>query len=225
MVEDEPNSLFCVLIDEVESLAASRVSSGGAEPSDAVRAVNSLLTSMDRLKVYRNVMILTTTNITGSVDGAFVDRVDMKQFIGLPCLEARFEILRSCLEELMRVGIVVRRCNSNDDAGDAGGVGGRKIGESNGYSLQRFRQVVGALSREGQRSGDGGGNCVEFFPEAMLLDSAEMADGLSGRTLRKLPFQSHAFFVRSSNPASLEEFLGALKDGIKREQGSRNALN
>lgn len=107
MAEDEPDKLVCVLIDEIESLASSRsdISSSG-EPTDAIRAVNSLLTSLDRLKNLPNVLVLATTNITATVDSAFLDRADMKVFIGPPCLEARYEILRSCTQELQRVGIV-----------------------------------------------------------------------------------------------------------------------
>lgn len=39
---------------------------GGSEPSDAVRAVNALLTQLDKLKRFPNVLILTTSNITGT---------------------------------------------------------------------------------------------------------------------------------------------------------------
>jgi ATPase family associated with various cellular activities (AAA) len=87
MVQDNPKSLVCVLVDEVESLAGSRNALGGAgEPSDAMRAVNALLTSLDRLRSFPNVLVLTTTNLTSSVDIAFVDRADLKQYIGLPIL-------------------------------------------------------------------------------------------------------------------------------------------
>lgn len=107
MVQDEPDCLVCVLIDEIESLAGKRGGLGiGADPSDALRAVNSLLTSLDRLRIYPNVLILTTTNLNGVIDEAFLDRADLKVFIGPPCLEARYEILRSCLHELMRSGLV-----------------------------------------------------------------------------------------------------------------------
>jgi hypothetical protein len=37
---------------------------GGGEPSDAVRAVNALLTQLDLLRRKPNVMVLTTSNIT-----------------------------------------------------------------------------------------------------------------------------------------------------------------
>lgn len=107
LVEDS-ESLVCVLIDEVESLTAARKSAlAGSEPSDAVRVVNALLTQLDALRSRENVLILTTSNITDAIDIAFVDRADIKQFIGLPSHKARYEILRSCVFELMRVGIVV----------------------------------------------------------------------------------------------------------------------
>ena len=78
---DDPNAFVCVLIDEVESLAAARKRTG-SEPSDAIRVVNAVLTQLDAMKHYPNLLILTTSNITGSIDLAFVDRADIKQFIG-----------------------------------------------------------------------------------------------------------------------------------------------
>lgn len=38
---------------------------GGSEPTDAIRAVNAILTQLDALKRHPNVMVLTTSNITG----------------------------------------------------------------------------------------------------------------------------------------------------------------
>lgn len=52
---------------------------------------------------YPNVMILTTSNVTGAIDLAFVDRADIKQYIGLPLPKAIFKIYHSCINELMRV--------------------------------------------------------------------------------------------------------------------------
>ncbi|XP_039133105.1 pachytene checkpoint protein 2 homolog [Dioscorea cayenensis subsp. rotundata] len=106
MVEEE-NDLVFVLIDEVESLAAARQAAlSGSEPSDSIRVVNALLTQMDRLKSWPNVIILTTSNITAAIDIAFVDRADIKAYVGPPTLQARYEILRSCLQELLRAGIL-----------------------------------------------------------------------------------------------------------------------
>ena len=122
LVED-PDCLVVVLIDEVESLARARQSAGSSnEPSDSIRVVNALLTQIDQIKRYffikycffknlawyfffrfPNVLILSTSNISGTIDLAFVDRADIKQYIGLPTPRAIYAIYHSCLTELVRV--------------------------------------------------------------------------------------------------------------------------
>lgn len=52
---------------------------------------------------HSNVVILTTSNITERIDVAFVDRADIRQYIGPPSAAAVFKIYLSCLEELMKV--------------------------------------------------------------------------------------------------------------------------
>lgn len=130
--------------DEVESLTAARAGAmSGKEPSDALRVcllsspsffaragcsltpclfarlahaqvVNALLTQLDKLKHRKNVLVMTTSNLSAAIgaspafflalpapstrsaaneqscattDGAFIDRADIKQYIGLcvPC--------------------------------------------------------------------------------------------------------------------------------------------
>ena len=93
---DDPEAFVCILIDEVgkllrvlvtlqregttwhvqvESLTSARKSAmSGSEPSDAIRVVNALLTQIDYIKRFPNVLILTTSNVTGAIDLAFVDR-------------------------------------------------------------------------------------------------------------------------------------------------------
>lgn len=75
----------------------------GNEPSDSIRVVNAVLTEIDQIRRYSNVLILTTSNMTGAIDLAFVDRADIKQYIGLPNSHAIYQIYYSCLQELMRV--------------------------------------------------------------------------------------------------------------------------
>ncbi|NXT60478.1 PCH2 protein, partial [Chaetops frenatus] len=100
---DDRDALVFVLIDEVESLTAARSAfKAGTEPSDAIRVVNAVLTQIDQIKRYPNVIILTTSNITEKIDMAFVDRADIKQYIGPPSTAAIFRIYLSCLEELMK---------------------------------------------------------------------------------------------------------------------------
>ena len=107
---EDSSTLVFVLVDEVESLTSSRamsVSSG--EPGDALRVVNAVLTGLDRLRRRPNVLVLTTTNlldVSGAVDGAFLDRADVKLYVGPPTERAVYGVLRSCLVELSRVGVL-----------------------------------------------------------------------------------------------------------------------
>lgn len=101
------DTLVFVLIDEVESLAHNRTAAiSGNEPSDAIRVVNALLTQIDIMKRYPNVFILTTSNISGVIDLAFVDRADFKYYLGFPSKTCISNIFLSCLEELRRVSIL-----------------------------------------------------------------------------------------------------------------------
>ncbi|XP_012256523.1 pachytene checkpoint protein 2 homolog isoform X2 [Athalia rosae] len=101
------DALVCILIDEVESLAHARKSStSGTEPSDSIRVVNALLTQLDQIKRYPNVLILTTSNVTEAIDLAFVDRADIKQFIGHPSEIAIYKIYHSCIKELIKARII-----------------------------------------------------------------------------------------------------------------------
>uniref|UniRef100_A0A8C4F4U9 Pachytene checkpoint protein 2 homolog n=1 Tax=Dicentrarchus labrax TaxID=13489 RepID=A0A8C4F4U9_DICLA len=107
---DDKDALVFVLIDEVESLTAARnACQAGTEPSDAIRVVNSVLTQLDQIKRHSNVVILTTSNMTEKIDLAFVDRADIKQYIGPPSEEGIYNIYLSCLEELMRCQIIYPR--------------------------------------------------------------------------------------------------------------------
>ncbi|XP_047217749.1 pachytene checkpoint protein 2 homolog [Girardinichthys multiradiatus] len=107
---DDKDALVFVLIDEVESLTAARnACQAGTEPSDAIRVVNSVLTQLDQIKRHPNVVILTTSNVTDKIDLAFVDRADIKQYIGPPSVKGIYNIYLSCLEELMKCQIIYPR--------------------------------------------------------------------------------------------------------------------
>ncbi|XP_073486775.1 pachytene checkpoint protein 2 homolog isoform X3 [Aquarana catesbeiana] len=110
LVEINSHSLFSKWFSEVESLTAARnASRAGTEPSDAIRVVNAVLTQIDHIKRYPNVVILTTSNITEKIDMAFVDRADIKQYIGPPSKAGIFNIYVSCIEELMKCQIIYPR--------------------------------------------------------------------------------------------------------------------
>lgn len=50
--------------------------------------------------------------INKTIDSAFVDRADIVQFIDLPTKEAMYEILRTCLCEIITKGIVAAVASS-----------------------------------------------------------------------------------------------------------------
>eukprot|EP01060_Flectonema_neradi_P022595 TRINITY_DN30832_c0_g1_i1.p1 TRINITY_DN30832_c0_g1~~TRINITY_DN30832_c0_g1_i1.p1 ORF type:complete len:441 (+),score=61.49 TRINITY_DN30832_c0_g1_i1:42-1325(+) len=106
MAEDSTSLVF-VLIDEVESLAAARQASlSSSEPSDSIRVVNALLTQLDSLKNFPNIVTLCTSNITEAIDLAFVDRADFKLYIGNPSGKARKSILVTALNEMLNKSLL-----------------------------------------------------------------------------------------------------------------------
>ncbi|KAK1270658.1 hypothetical protein QJS04_geneDACA004304 [Acorus gramineus] len=198
MVEED--NLVFVLIDEVESLAAARQAAlSGSEPSDSIRVVNALLTQMDRLKSSPNVIILTTSNITAAIDIAFVDRADIKAYVGPPTLQARFEILRSCLEELLRTGILIYPK------------------EQDFFKLPSFSTSKERLHHCELQESEGQLRLLK-----QLIEAAEVSEGLSGRALRKLPFLAHAA-LSNPNCCDLCKFLNTLIETARRELSESHA--
>jgi len=193
---DEEDTFVCVLIDEVESLTAARKSAmSGVEPSDAMRVVNAVLTQIDQLKMRKNVMILTTSNITGAIDLAFVDRADIKQYLGLPTVRASYQMLSSCLSELMRVGIISPREN---------------------FLSTKSLELLLQSPQQHQAPRLSVALC-DIAVQAQSL-------GLSGRALRKLPILAHAFHIQAPS-CSTEEFLNALKATISQQAESLKKLD
>ncbi|EOY20893.1 P-loop containing nucleoside triphosphate hydrolases superfamily protein isoform 2 [Theobroma cacao] len=181
--------------DEVESLAAARKAAlSGSEPSDSIRVVNALLTQMDKLKSSPNVIILTTSNITAAIDIAFVDRADIKAYIGPPTLQARYEILKSCLNELIRTGII----SSSRDSSQS--ILPDYVTLKEKLSMPEIQEVQTTLHLWKQ-----------------LLEAAEACEGLSGRSLRKLPFLAHAAL---NNPYCCDpsKFLNTMIETARRER-------
>ncbi|KAG9156561.1 hypothetical protein Leryth_006541 [Lithospermum erythrorhizon] len=159
------------------------------------QVVNALLTQLDKLKSAPNVIILTTSNITTAIDIAFVDRADIKAYVGPPTVHARYEILRSCLQELLRAG-VISTCHSED----------------NNFMLPSFFGLKERLST------------IEVSEPLAKLDlcdqllrAAESCEGLSGRSLRKLPFLAHAALENPFN-CHINKFLQTMIATATRER-------
>ncbi|PSN54097.1 hypothetical protein C0J52_03118 [Blattella germanica] len=117
---------------------------------------------------YPNVLILTTSNVTSAIDLAFVDRADIKQYIGPPSTCAIYKIYQSCIQELKRAGIIVSIDN--------------------------------------------------IVPVKLL--QLPPSEGLSGRTLRKIPFLAHAYYVQTPH-VSLEDFIQAMQKAVSKQISDR----
>ncbi|PRW58109.1 pachytene checkpoint 2-like protein [Chlorella sorokiniana] len=237
-VVDEPDTLVFVLIDEVESLTAARKGAvAGSEPADAIRAVNALLTRLDQLKAAPNVMVLTTSNITEAIDLAFVDRADIKAYIGNPNEQARYEILRGCIAELATAGIITdshpllshpeAACLAEEPL--AAAAGEAAAGEAAAYAAAEAAADGGSPGE----AGAGGSCCMEEETESLqaqylsrcLLEVARAADGFSGRTLRKLPFLAHASHDFPGGRCSCLQYVSALLAAVQAERADRATLS
>jgi len=108
MCQKDRKHLICVLIDEVESIAGSRLlgsTNGGSQ--DNLRATNALLTGFDRLKFQPNIVVFATTNMIDHLDSAFVDRCGLKLKIGPPsAIVTQYKILRRCFLDLIKSNII-----------------------------------------------------------------------------------------------------------------------
>jgi len=192
---EDTKSLVCVLIDEVESLTAARKNSmSGSEPSDALRVVNALLTQLDSIKNAPNVLILTTSNITGAIDLAFVDRADIKQYVGPPSQGAIYQILHSCVVELVRTGLV--------------GVQGGQV-----MSLRE-------LKLKGWESGPATVHSLQLWEIASLCKDMS---GRTIRKMAFLALALFSE-VAESRTVSMEVFLNSLRDAVHKQIKDREEL-
>ena len=240
--------LIFVLIDEVESLASARQSAlNQCEPSDSIRAVNALLTQIDQLRSYSNVLILTTSNISQSIDLAFIDRADIKQYIGLPSIRARYHILYSCLNELINKQLIYVKHHRNHH---------HYKRHQNEHFLFEYSKIK-ALQYDPDQDSDDDKISPIPFPEDIintknnnnndhnnnkqmiinnerykcsmkLFEIVTDLEKWSARSLRKLPFITHVNYIQSMKTktcVSLPVYLESLHKMTKHENQQRNKLN
>ena len=222
----------------------------GSEPSDAVRVVNAVLTAIDSFRTRKNVLLLTTSNVSEAIDVAFVDRADIKALVGPPGCLARYDILASCVTELCRVGILAlspvgcalgtaREARAAAEAEAVGAPGAGAGGSGSGSGLAGAGAGAGsgaagaAAGAAGSSAGEGGSAaapaaaCIDARTSATLWRTATASHGFSGRTLRKLPLAAHALFMRGAAPARERKaipgarFAEALLAAVREERASR----
>ncbi|KAG5654453.1 hypothetical protein H0H81_001952 [Sphagnurus paluster] len=182
---DEEDAFLVVLIDEVESLTAARAGAmAGTEPSDGLRVVNALLTQLDKLKHRKNVLVMSTSNLVKAIDSAFVDRADIVQYVDLPSREAVYEILRTCLCEIVGKGIVAT-------------VNVPTLRQAQMYEATSMNVPSASISV----TNDPHTKAKNVALRLLALSAQCRAQGLSGRALRRLPVLALARYIGIGNVA------------------------
>ncbi|CAD7972164.1 unnamed protein product [Amoebophrya sp. A120] len=106
--ESQKKTAFFILLDEVESLCISRTKTlGASEPTDGMRAVNAVLTQLDRARRFHNIFVLATSNVKEVLDPAFLDRCDYIKEIPPPSLRACLKIVTNGVQELRQKGVII----------------------------------------------------------------------------------------------------------------------
>ncbi|TCD71325.1 hypothetical protein EIP91_011096 [Steccherinum ochraceum] len=202
MVGDE-ETFVIVLIDEVESLTAARAGAmAGTEPSDALRVVNALLTQLDKLKRRKNVLVMATSNLPKAIDTAFVDRADIIQYVDLPPREAIYEILRTCLVELVAKGVVSnvdvpsrtqahlyeRSAMSSRTSTATASVASTAAASTQASTTEATPHLNGLIDP----SVDPQERSKHVALKLLVLAQKCRAQGMSGRSLRRLPVLAQA---------------------------------
>ncbi|CAE6471588.1 unnamed protein product [Rhizoctonia solani] len=201
---DDPDVFLVLLIDEVESLTAARAGAmSGTEPSDALRVVNALLTQLDKLKLRRNVLIISTSNLPDAIDSAYVDRADIVQYVGPPSRDAIYFILRSCVIEIIRAGII-RPIET------------LPIGEAYANETSKRSGPILPSDPEDLRAAKA---------SVMLLNLSAKCVGKSGRSLRRLPVLAFARHMGSTGlgrgPSDIGVWLAAMERAIDEDSLGR----
>lgn len=147
----------------------------------------------------------------------------------MPSPASSYEILRSCTAELQDRGIVADRtpllpfgaaealglaCD-----GEALGMGGLRRGGEDGMDSEAASCPGGGNSMEEDAE-----QAASRYLSGCLLQVARQTDGLSGRTLRKLPFLAHAAADWPDGRASGLQFMSALLTAARQEKEERGTL-
>jgi pachytene checkpoint protein 2 len=149
VLAEESSSAPCiVLLDEVETLAASRNKmSMEANPVDVHRATDAVLTQLDQLAAqYPQLLFIATSNFAGAIDEAFLSRADLIVTIDLPTPEACRTILIDTLDRLAQVFPKIASLRNSPQidraASAAAGLDARRIRKAVLSALAETKQIA-----------------------------------------------------------------------------------
>ncbi|PYH65415.1 putative pachytene checkpoint component Pch2 [Aspergillus vadensis CBS 113365] len=179
-LQEEEDTFVCVFMDEIETLVARRDRAlSSNEPFDAIRAVDAVLTGLDKLKEHSNVIVVCTSNLITALD---------------------------CLEELSQSGLIegvafdVVQVTPDDPQ----------------TALQYVEQAAEHLTIP---TFDEVLLHYRSFPDAiptLLANAVFESEGLSGRTVRRLPALSLILYSNGTR-CDIRTAIEALRMGIASE--------
>jgi pachytene checkpoint protein 2 len=158
LAEESATSPCIVLLDEVETLAASRSKmSLEANPIDVHRATDAVLTQLDQLAAqYPHLLFLATSNFVGAIDDAFLSRADLVVTVDLPTPEACRTILLDTIERLAKVFPKLADLRSAPQVEKAAAI-------AVGLDARRIRKVVLSALAETKQ--------IAAYPESLTADA------------------------------------------------------
>ena len=196
-----------------------------------MRATNQLLTALDRLRHDSNVIVLCTSNLISAIDQAFLDRVDIKQLIPCPSAAAIYNIFRSCLNELVRsnvVGVTAVHVSTASTSERKTASRASISGSSSSPAKVNMRSKIPISSSPDTWAAIDVPEVPTFSEmKIRLIDQpcspgrrvwalAQKSEGLSGRTLRRLPILGLAMYTWGGD-CSLDDAVSALEAAVEQE--------
>ena len=198
--------------------------------------VNALLTQLDKLKQFPNVLVMATSNLAGSIDSAFIDRADIKQYVGLPSPEAIYWILSSCLRELGNCGLasgasrLLRYDELPHHRTDSAAV--EEEGMTAFPNLSEIIHAAECTAPAAVPTIDDGISRAErrrlrsLQASASLLSLAERCarQRISGRFLRRVPLVAHSRYLKNASGVRVERWIAAFAKCIDDEVTSMTSI-
>ncbi|KHJ92214.1 ATPase, AAA family [Oesophagostomum dentatum] len=107
MVEINSHSLFSKWFSESGKLVLKMFDQIDEMAEDGKCLVFVLIDEVESLGIRSNVIVLCTSNLEDCLDRALLDRADVVKHVGQPSAIALYSILARCIEELIRIGVVI----------------------------------------------------------------------------------------------------------------------
>jgi SpoVK/Ycf46/Vps4 family AAA+-type ATPase len=178
---------------------------------------------MDKLRTRSNVLFICTSNLRSSLDTAFIDRCGIKQDVGSPSTACAYEIFQTMINELIKNSLVLydgadqhtHGSSSSSSSSSFVGINDFDTTMSNAPEIEG-QSYIPSLSHTTLH--------LSHLPDCAprkLYKLAQQAEGLSGRTLRRLPILALTKYT-DDEPCTIQDLLTALKQVIAEEKASQN---